>query len=245
MRRPSYISLSDWQLLQRKYKNLEPIVEKLNNHYPIQYLIGDVDFYGYTIKVNESVLIPRFETETLVEKTINYINKLDLSKASVLDIGTGSGCISITLKSEIKSLEVTAIDISRKALLVAKRNAKFNKTPINFICKDLFKFDLVNNYDVIISNPPYIEEDSDVSIETKYEPSKAIFVSKEDPLVYYRKVLEVAQKCINEKHLIAFEIDEDHGKDMKELAKKYFPKDTISLEKDLANKDRYLFIISE
>ena len=127
-----------YQLLQKKYRNLEPIVNKINNNYPIQYLIGNVDFYGYTIKVNEDVLIPRFETETLVEKTIDLINKLKLEKASVLDVGTGSGCISIALKCEIPTLEITAIDKSRKALNIARKNAKFNKVKINFICKDLF-----------------------------------------------------------------------------------------------------------
>ena len=241
MKRPNNINLSDWQLLQKKYRNLEPIVNKINNHYPIQYLIGNVDFYGYTIKVNENVLIPRFETETLVEKTIELIKKLNLEKSSLLDIGTGSGCISVALKSEIPSLEVTAIDNSRKALLVAKKNAKFNKVKINFIYKDLFKYNLVNNYDVIISNPPYIDDEINVSPEIKYEPHNAIFVSKEEPLVYYEEIFKVALKSLNKKHLIALEIDEDHGEDMKKLVKKYFKADKIIVEKDLSGKDRYLF----
>ena len=245
MKRPSNINLSDWQLLQKKYRNLEPIVNKINNNYPIQYLIGNVDFYGYTIKVNEDVLIPRFETETLVEKTIDLINKLKLEKASVLDVGTGSGCISIALKCEIPTLEITAIDKSRKALNIARKNAKFNKVKINFIFKDLFKYNLVNDYDVIISNPPYIEEDSDVSPHIKYEPREDIFVKKDNPLIYYEEVLKIALKAVNKKHLIAFEIDEDHGKDLKELAKKYFKADKITIEKDLSGKDRYLFIYSK
>lgn len=245
MKRPSNINLSDWQLLQKKYRNLEPIVNKINNHYPIQYLIGNVDFYGYTIKVNENVLIPRFETETLVEKTIELIKKLNLEKASLLDIGTGSGCISVALKCEIPSLEVTAIDNSRKALLVAKKNAKFNKVKINFIYKDLFKYNLVNNYDVIISNPPYIDDEINVSPEIKYEPHNAVFVDKEEPLVYYEEIFKVALKSLNKKHLLAFEIDEDHGEDMKKLAKKYFKADKIIVEKDLSGKDRYLFVYSK
>lgn len=244
MKRPSNINLSDWQLLQKKYRNLEPIVNKINNHYPIQYLIGNVDFYGYTIKVNEDVLIPRFETETLVEKTLDLIKKLNLENSSLLDIGTGSGCISVALKCEMPSLEITAIDKSRKALMLARKNAKFNKVKINFICKDLFKYNLVNDYDIIVSNPPYIEENSDVSPEVKYEPREAIFVSNDNPLIYYEEVLKVALKALNKKHLIAFEIDEDHAEDLKKLVKKYFKSDKIRIEKDLSGKDRYMFIYS-
>ncbi len=244
MKRPSNINLSDWQLLQKKYRNLEPIVNKINNHYPIQYLIGNVDFYGYTIKVNENVLIPRFETETLVEKTLNLIKKLNLENSSLLDIGTGSGCISVALKCEMPSLEITAIDKSRKALMLARKNAKFNRVKINFICKDLFKYNLVNDYDIIVSNPPYIEENSDVSPEVKYEPREAIFVSNDNPLIYYEEVLKVALKALNKKHLIAFEIDEDHAEDLKKLVKKYFKSDKIRIEKDLSDKDRYMFIYS-
>lgn len=245
MKRPSNINLSDWQLLQKKYRNLEPIVNKINNHYPIQYLIGNVDFYGYTIKVNEDVLIPRFETETLVEKTLDLIKKLNLENSSLLDIGTGSGCISVALKCEMPSLEITAIDKSRKALMLARKNAKFNKVKINFICKDLFKYNLVNDYDIIVSNPPYIEENSDVSPEVKYEPREAIFVSNDNPLIYYEEVLKVALKALNKKHLIAFEIDEDHAEDLKKLVKKYFKSDKIRIEKDLSGKDRYMFIYSK
>lgn len=244
MKRPSNINLSDWQLLQKKYRNLEPIVNKINNHYPIQYLIGNVDFYGYTIKVNEDVLIPRFETETLVEKTLNFIKKLNLENSSLLDIGTGSGCISVALKCEMPSLEITAIDKSRKALMLARKNAKFNRVKINFICKDLFKYNLVNDYDIIVSNPPYIEENSDVSPEVKYEPREAIFVSNDNPLIYYEEVLKVALKALNKKHLIAFEIDEDHAEDLKKLVKKYFKSDKIRIEKDLSDKYRYMFIYS-
>ena len=244
MKRPSNISALNWQLLQKKYNNLVPIIDKINSGYPIQYLIGNVDFYGYIIKVNPSVLIPRFETELLVEKTLNYIRKLNFTSSSVLDIGTGSGCISVVLKSECKDLEITAIDNSSKALYVAKSNAKMNKVKINFILKDVFKFNLINNYDIIISNPPYIPENSNVSDNIKYEPQEAIFV-KGDPLTFYDQILKISQKCLNEKHLIAFEIDEDYGKDMVKLAKKYYPDDDILLEKDLNNKDRFLFIMNK
>ncbi len=245
MKRPDNISSLDWQLLQQKYNNLESIVKKINSGYPIQYLIGNVDFYGYIIKVNPSVLIPRFETETLVEKTINYIKKLNLVKASVLDIGTGSGAISIALKSELPKLEITALDNSKKAIAVAKSNAKMNKVDINIIYKNVFKYNLINDFDVIVSNPPYIVEGAEVDAKIKYEPREAIFVSKEDPLIYYRKIFEIGVKVLNKKRLIALEIDEAYGKEMKKLAKTYFAKDRIVLEKDLAGKDRYLFVFCE
>lgn len=244
MKRPSNISIVDWQLLQKKYNNLVPIIDKINSGYPIQYLIGNVDFYGYTIKINPNVLIPRFETETLVEKTIDYIKKLNLESSSLLEVGTGSGCISIALKCEIPELEITAIDNSRKALIVARDNAKFNKVKINFILKDLFKFNLINNYDVIVSNPPYIPENSNVDEKIKYEPHEAIYAIG-NPLRYYEEILKISKKCLNKKHLIAFEIDEDFGQEMIELSKEYYPEDIISLEKDLTGKDRYIFIYNE
>lgn len=243
MKRPDNISIMDWQLLQKKYNNLSLIIDKINEGYPIQYLIGNVDFYGYTIKINPNVLIPRFETETLVEKTLNYIKKLNMEEASLLEIGTGSGCISVALKCEMPKLEITAIDNSRKALVVAKENAKFNKVKINFIYKDLFNFNLINNYDIIISNPPYIPVNSNVDIKTKYEPYNAIFVEG-NPLKYYEEILNISKRILNDKHLISFEIDEDYGTEMVKLAKRFYPKDNISLEKDLTGKDRYIFIFT-
>lgn len=245
MKRPENISLNDWRLLQNKYKNMDNVIEKINKNYPIQYLIGNVDFYGYKINVNPNVLIPRFETETLVEKTIQLINKLGLEQSSLLDIGTGSGCISVALKSEEPKLEITAIDISRKAIITAKKNAKINKVKINFICKDVFKYNLINDFDIIISNPPYIPTESEVSPEIKYEPKKAIYVSKEDDLVYYEQIFNICMRSLNKRHLIAFEIDESAGDRLKRLAKKYYPNDIIKVEKDLAGKDRYLFIYTK
>src|SRR5574344_1512924 len=241
MKRPNNIVPNDWRLLEQKYKNLDNIINKINQNYPVQYLIGYVDFYGYKINVNENVLIPRFETETLVEKTLALINRLNLNNKSVLEIGTGSGCISIALKGEIKTLEITATDISRKALMVAKKNAKINRCNINFINQDLFKYKLVNNYEILISNPPYLKTDDIIDPKTKYEPQIALYGGK-DGMDYYPKIFEIAQKALTEKHLIALEIDETNGLNLKKMAKCYFPSDTIKLEKDLTGKDRYLFV---
>jgi release factor glutamine methyltransferase len=241
MKRPNNIVPNDWRLLEQKYKNLDNIINKVNKNYPVQYLIGYVDFFGYRINVNENVLIPRYETETLVEKAIKRIDILNLTKASVLEIGTGSGCISVALKNELKSLEITAIDISHKAINVAKKNAKINKCKINFVCQDMFKYKLINNYDVLISNPPYIKDSDVIDESTKYEPKIAIYGGK-DGLKYYDQIFKIATKSLNKKHLIALEIDEDAASELKKLAKNYFPNDNIKIEKDLANKDRFIFI---
>lgn len=244
MNKPDNISLNDWRLLERKYVNLDPILKKLNQGYPIQYLIGDVDFYGHQILVNEKVLIPRFETETLVEKTLKYVDKLGLEKASVLEIGTGSGCISISLKGNLPNLEITAIDISRKALNLAKKNARLNKTKINFILKDLFRLNLINNYDILISNPPYLIKGEKIDGKTKYEPEIALYADKTG-LNYYVKIFDVAKEVLNQKFLIALEIDEDRATDVKKIALKNFPKSKIKIEKDLNQKNRYIFVYSE
>ena len=243
MEKPESITTNDWKLLKAKYKNLNKVVKKLNKNYPVQYLIGNVNFYGYNINVNKNVLIPRFETETLVEKTIEYIKKLKLENGSLIDLGTGSGCISIVLKKELETLNITGLDISNKALKLARKNAKNNKADINFIKENIFKFKPVNKYDILISNPPYITEDDEISPNIKYEPKKAIFTN--DGLKYYRHIMSTCSNYLNKKNLIAFEIGDKQGKDLKKLAKDFFPKAKIKLERDLSGKDRYLFIINE
>ena len=243
MEKPESITTNDWKLLKAKYKNLNKVVKKLNKNYPVQYLIGNVNFYGYNIIVNKHVLIPRFETETLVEKTIEYIKKLKLENGSLIDLGTGSGCISIVLKKELETLNITGLDISNKALKLARKNAKNNKADINFIKENIFKFKPVNKYDILISNPPYITEDDEISPNIKYEPKKAIFTN--DGLKYYRHIMSTCSNYLNKKNLIAFEIGDKQGKDLKKLAKDFFPKAKIKLERDLSGRDRYLFIINE
>lgn len=243
MEKPESITTNDWKLLKAKYKNLNKVVKKLNKNYPVQYLIGNVNFYGYNINVNKNVLIPRFETETLVEKTIEYIKRLKLENGSLIDLGTGSGCISIVLKKELETLNITGLDISNKALKLARKNAKNNKADINFIKENIFKFKPVNKYDILISNPPYITEDDEISPNIKYEPKKAIFTN--DGLKYYRHIMSTCSNYLNKKNLIAFEIGDKQGKDLKKLAKDFFPKAKIKLERDLSGRDRYLFIINE
>lgn len=243
--KPENISNLDWNLLCQKYDNLEEVIAKIDEGYPIAYLIGDVSFYGYPFKVNENVLIPRFETETLIEKTIKLIKSLNLENSNLIDLGTGSGVIAITLKKEIPSLNITAIDKSKEALKVAIENSKLNKVNVDFQNQDIFNYELPENISIVISNPPYIEEDSNYNQNVLYEPKEAIFVSNINPLIYYEQILKIAKEQITKKHLIAFEIDEDHKEDMHKLCKKYFPSDNIVIEKDLAGKNRYAFIYSE
>ncbi len=243
--KPENISNLDWNLLCQKYDNLEEVIAKIDEGYPIAYLIGDVSFYGYPFKVNENVLIPRFETETLIEKTIKLIKSLNLENSNLIDLGTGSGVIAITLKKEIPSLNITAIDKSKESLKVAIENSKLNNVNVDFQNQDIFNYELPENISIVISNPPYIEEDSNYNQNVLYEPKEAIFVSNINPLIYYEQILKIAKEQITKKHLIAFEIDEDHKEDMHKLCKKYFPSDNIVIEKDLAGKNRYAFIYSE
>ena len=147
--KPDYISIPDWKLLTKKYLDTNKLLELLSTGCPPQYLIGNVEFCGNIINVDERVLIPRFETETLVDKTINYAKEMFNKKISIIDLGTGSGCIAISLKKNLDSF-VTALDISSDALEVAESNALLNNTEINFINKSMTD-SLNNNYDIIIS----------------------------------------------------------------------------------------------
>ena len=220
---------------------LEEGLSKLEKGISPQYIVGNVNFYGNIIKVDKRVLIPRFETELLVEKTINYIKKMFNAKVNILEIGTGSGCIAITLKKEINS-EITAIDISKEALEVALDNAKENNVDINFIESNLFS-NIENKYDVIISNPPYISYKEQIEdIVKANEPHNALF-AKNNGLYFYEEILKECNNYLNKKYLIAFEIGYKQANSIKEFAYKYLGNNiNISIEKDYSNKDRYIFI---
>lgn len=217
-------------------------LKRLENGEPVQYIVGNVDFYGLNIKVNKNVLIPRFETEELVEKTINYINKYFNKKVDVLDLGTGSGCIAIALKKNVDS-NIDAIDISLDALEVAKYNAINNDAKINFICKDMLdEFD--KKYDVIISNPPYLRENEAEDIVKNNEPNIALF-AKEDGMYFYKRIIKNYKNNLKDKFIMAFELGYNQASYLKEYAKKYFKNSKIIIEKDLTGYDRFLFIIKD
>lgn len=236
---------NDLELLKEKYpNNLDEILDKIKNDYPIQYLIGDVDFYGYKILVNENVLIPRFETELLVEKTLNLIENIPLEKPKILDIGTGSGCIAITLKKKINSATITAIDISSKALNVAIDNAKLNKVDIEFIEKDILKEDIENKYDVIISNPPYLSEDDITGKEIEYEPQIALY-SANKGLLFYETIIKKSVNHLNKNGILAFETGNNHHDKIKEYLNKYYPNKKVICERDYQEKNRFVFLIND
>lgn len=214
----------------------------LNQGLPPQYIVGNVDFYGNIINVDKRVLIPRFETELLVEKTINYIHKTFPTPLKILDIGTGSGCIAISLKKELPNSNITACDISKDALEVAEINAKNNNTEIKFIHSDIFS-NINDKFDCLISNPPYISENEEIEdIVKTNEPNLALYADN-DGLYFYDKILKNCSKYLNNKFLITFEIGYKQGDRITNLAYKYLGKDiNISIEKDYSHKDRFIFI---
>ncbi len=223
---------------------LEDGLKRLEQGEPVQYIIGNVNFYGYTIKVNKNVLIPRFETELLVSKTINYIDKYLNQNINILDLGTGSGCIAITLKKALPNSNVTAIDIFNEVLVVAKENAILNNTDITFYQSDMLT-SVTGKYDVIISNPPYIALDGEImDIVKNNEPKEALYALN-NGLKHYEDILMNANKYLNDKFIIAFEIGDKQGLDVYNIALKYFNKAMITIEKDLLDKDRYIFIIKK
>ncbi len=240
---PEIMIYKDRKLTKKEQKNYNKIKRKLEKGIPIQYILQKSSFYGYDFYINNNVLIPRPETERLVEITYKIIKEKFNKKVKILDIGTGSGVIAITLNKLVKNSEIIATDISNKALKVAKKNQKIHKTDIKFIKTDLYK-GIDNKFDIIISNPPYIEYDSN-KIEQQVkenEPELALF-AKDNGLYYYEQILKSIDKIINKKHIIAFEIGENQGNDIKKMVKKYLPKDEIFLEKDYNNYERYLFVL--
>ena len=218
---------------------LEDGIKKMESGIPLQYIVGNVDFYGLNFIVNENVLIPRFETELLVEKTISYINKYFTNDLKIVDLGTGSGCIAIALSKKL-NVRVDAVDISASALEVAKKNNIINNTNVNFYLGNMLE-PLSKKYDVIISNPPYIAYDEEImDIVKNNEPGIALYADN-NGLYYYEEIIKNCKNYLNENGLLAFEIGYMQASGIKKLAKKYLNKEAI-IEKDYSNKDRFAFI---
>jgi len=228
------------ELLISDEEDLKKILIELKTGKPYQQILGYTEFYGLRFSVDENVLIPRPETEELLEITIQRLKDLKIEKLKILDIGTGSGIIPITLKKHFPNTEVSAMDISEKALEIAKKNADFHQTEINFIQADYLDTDVTENYDVIISNPPYIGIDENVEIEDSvkgFEPNLALFSPTSDALIFYKKIAKDCEKYLNENGLFFLEINQKLGKETLELFKSF---SESKLVKDLSGNDRFV-----
>ena len=236
--------MSDQELSNDHKKKFHEIISELKTGKPYQHILGETEFYGMSFLVNENVLIPRPETEELLEIAINKIQSSDLKlqDLKILDIGTGSGIIPLVLKKHFPNAEVSSIDFSEKALEIAKKNADFHQLEVKFIHADYLNFDLDENYDVIISNPPYIgiEEETEIEHSVKgFEPTMALFSPTSDALIFYRKIAEDSVTYLNKNGLLFLEINQKLGQETLELYKNSFLK--AELIKDLSGNDRFVF----
>lgn len=217
-------------------------IEAFKNNVPLQYIIGNTNFFGYEFNVNSNVLIPRFETEELVDNVIKWIEKNYQNKPlKVIDLGCGSGAIGITLKKKLPHLDVTCLDISKEALEVTRQNSEKLNAEINILHGDM----LENNneyYDIVISNPPYIDLDEEIEeIVKKNEPHLALY-APENGTYFYRKILESISKMKEKPYLVAFEIGYLQKEKVTFLAKEILKDINIECKKDLSGKDRMIFI---
>jgi len=237
------ISPEDLILLKSSTKLLEQEI-------PIQYILGKTEFYGFPFILNEHVLIPRPETEELITsilekvlKTKTFHTNAKEKQLKILDIGTGSGCIPISLKKSLPFAEITAIDVSNEALTIAKKNTVLNKVDINLTQQDILKTTSLNQlYDIIVSNPPYVRESEKKEIKNNIlnnEPHMALFVENNNQLVFYNKIAELAKNHLTKNGTLFFEINQYLGKETVELIKlKGFNK--IQLKKDIFGRDRII-----
>lgn len=221
-------------------------VHRLANNEPMNYILGYSYFYGYKLKVNKDVLIPRYETEELVGNILSYVDEYYKNDTHIVlaDIGTGSGAIAIALKKEEDKLDVYASDISKEAIEVAKTNAKENNADIKFLIGSMLDPIIENNIklDILVSNPPYIKEDEVLEKSVKdYEPNIALF-GGDDGLKFYRIIFENASKVMKDKGFLFFEIGYDQKEHLSSLARQYFKDADISVLKDINKKDRMLVI---
>lgn len=232
----------------------ETVLSELKKEKPIQYILGETEFYGLRFLVNENTLIPRPETEELVEWILEITNyELRGTKLKVLDVGTGSGCIAISLAKNLLNAQVSAIDVSEKALATANKNAEINGVEVNFINVDILNvtdlselpssnFHLPTPIDIIVSNPPYVRNLEKAEIKPnvlEFEPHLALFVDDNDALLFYRKIAKLALKNLSENGKLFFEINQYLGKETVELLENLGFKN-IELKKDIYGNDRMI-----
>ncbi len=244
LKRVDLVLQPDFELSGNEIQDWNQILDGLKDFTPIQYLLGKTEFYGLEFEVNGNTLIPRPETEELVQWIILDCKRTDHPQPlRILDIGTGSGCIAIALAKNLPNAVVSAIDVSAKALEVARRNAGFNGVKVQFLQQDILETsDLDAQYDIIVSNPPYVRELEKQEIKPnvlEHEPHLALFVADEDALVFYRKIAQLAIKNLAKDGKLYFEINQYLGKETIGLLENLDFK-SINLRKDIYGNDRML-----
>ena len=230
------------EYLKKYYKgNLKDAIKRLELGEAVQYIVGNVDFYGYELEVNKNVLIPRRETEELVEEVIK--RSRSFNNPTIIDVGTGSGAIAISLSKRL-STHIYASDISKKALNVARKNVIKTGANVSLLEGDMLKPYIENDIkvDILVSNPPYIKEDEEIEkVVRDNEPHIALF-AKNNGLEFYESILKHAGKILKNKFLIAFEIGQTQGDEVKSLAIKYLGDVIVEIKKDLSLKNRFVFV---
>ncbi len=237
------------EIPEEQSSKIDQILVRLKTGEPVQYILGHTEFFGLPFKVNHSVLIPRPETEELVEWIISSSKNSQLATVRILDIGTGSGCIAISLKKNLNA-EVCAIDISDTALNTAKQNAELNNVNINFIHADILnlKSEFENStFEIIVSNPPYVTLEDKKQMHrnvTDFEPHNALFVPENDPLVFYKAITDFAENHLEEGGLLFFEINESYGEEMTGLlnSRSFI---NIELRKDMSGRFRMMKAVKQ
>ncbi|MCP4520395.1 MAG: peptide chain release factor N(5)-glutamine methyltransferase [Cytophagales bacterium] len=232
---------------ENKEQSLSEAIERLKQYEPLQYISQQADFFGHTFKVSPNTLIPRPETEELVALILSETNNQDA--LNIVDIGTGTGCIPITLQSKLKRAQIYGLDISQKALEVAQENNKLHQTNVDFQRKDILAEDLktLPSLDIIVSNPPYIKEEEKKEMAKNvldHEPHLALFVPNDSPLLFYIRITELAQQSLKKGGKLYFEIHESYGQETAQMMKsKGF--EQVEIIQDLQGKDRIVKGIKE
>ena len=234
----------DLRLSESEMLKIHFAVKDLLKNKPIQYVTGETEFCDLKFKVNENVLIPRPETAEMISKIVNSQHSTVNNHCSIIDIGTGSGCIAISLAKMISNSNVYALDISEEALKIAKENAFNNNVNVSFIHDDILnlKNNIETKFDIIVSNPPYVRELEKVEMHNnvlKWEPHKALFVSDNDPLIFYRSILEFAKTHLKDNGEVWFEINEYLGKEMSDLCHE-LGFSNVKIHKDFRDRDRVM-----
>ncbi len=223
------------------WDRLNQILERLNHHEPLQYILGEAHFFSRKFLVDPSVLIPRPETEILIEEALRMCPYPGSPGLRVLDVGTGSGCIAVTLAKELPIAEVHAVDISAGALLTAAENARINEASVSFCRHDILQgAPPINDVSLLVSNPPYVTESERHLMKenvTAHEPRLALYVPDDDPLKYYKAICRIAKSAVRRDGAIIVEINERFGQDVAELFTNEGLR-SVSVLKDLAGKDR-------